>query len=156
MCAIIDANVVSEVFGEHRPEAGEEFFSWINGGRGVLVVGGRLFQELLKSSAGFRKWAPGALLSGSMMREDAKAVNDREMRINCRGEHRSDDPHILALAQESGARLLYTNDRDLQRDFRNPDILSPVRGRIYTTLVNKTLSPSHKSLLRRVDLCHLQ
>ena len=30
MCAIIDANVSPEVFGSSRPEAGEEFFAWIN------------------------------------------------------------------------------------------------------------------------------
>ena len=30
MCAIIDANVASEVFGTDRPEAGARFFDWIN------------------------------------------------------------------------------------------------------------------------------
>ena len=156
MCAIVDANVVAEVFGDNRPEAGEEFFKWINSGRGVLVVGGRLLKELLGSSSGFRSWAPAAVLSGSLIREDANAVNARETQINGLGQHRSDDPHVLALAQESGARLLYTNDRDLQRDFRDPSLISPIRGRVYTTLVNKTLSQSHKRLLRRPDLCQIQ
>ena len=141
MCAIIDANVVSEVFGDERPEAGKEFLEWVDTGKGVLVVGGRLYLELVKASATFGRWAQAALLTGRMMREDANKVNTRERQIDSAGEHRSDDPHVLALAQISGARLLYTNDRDLQQDFRNPKLISRPRGNIYTTRVNKNFAP---------------
>jgi len=41
----------------------------------------------------------------------------------------SDDPHILALAIVSGCRLLYTNDNDLIRDFKDISIIRP-KGKI--------------------------
>ena len=153
MCAIIDANVAAEVFGDERPEAGEEFFKWIDAGKGVLVVGGKLYQELVRASAEFRVWGPAALLSGDMTREDANEVNAREREIHRNREHSSNDPHVLALAQISGARLLYSNDRNLQQDFRNPKLINRPRGNIYTTLVNKKFAPPHKSLLSRRNLC---
>ena len=46
MCAIVDANVAGEVFGEGVSPAGRKFFNWLNGGSGRLVVGGKLLQEL--------------------------------------------------------------------------------------------------------------
>ena len=55
MCAILDANVAGEVFGTDRPAAGRAFFHWINEGRGRLVVGGRLLQELDRNRA-FKDW----------------------------------------------------------------------------------------------------
>ena len=37
MCAIVDSNVVSEVFGSNLPPAGEKFFDWLNQGSGRLI-----------------------------------------------------------------------------------------------------------------------
>ena len=153
MCAIIDANVVGEVFGDERPEAGEEFFRWINTGQGVLVVGGKLFLELTRASAKFNRWAQAALLTGRMIRQDANEVNARERQISSDRQHASNDPHVLALAQVSGARLLYTNDQDLQQDFKDRRLVNQPRGKIYSTLRNKDFAQSHKSLLSRRDLC---
>ena len=45
---------------------------------------------------------------------------------------RSDDRHVLALALASGARLLYTGDRKLGRDFRDPAIMGDV-GEVYSS-----------------------
>jgi len=46
VCAILDNNVVHQVFGTNCPAAGKEFFKWINSGSGQLVVGGKLSKEL--------------------------------------------------------------------------------------------------------------
>ena len=51
-------------------------------------------------------------------------------------------PHVLALAQVSGARLLYSNDQTLQRDFKNSKLIKNPRGNVYTTLRNKNVAPS--------------
>ncbi len=59
MCAIVDANVVDEVFGEKRPPAGEKFFDWLTVGNGRLVVGGRLLEELDRSSEEFKNMETG-------------------------------------------------------------------------------------------------
>ena len=56
MCAIIDANVVHEVFAPNLPPAGKRFFAWLNKGSGRLVVGGKLLEELERHSD-FRQWA---------------------------------------------------------------------------------------------------
>ena len=66
---------------------------------------------------------------------------------------KSNDAHVLALAIVSGARLLFTNDQDLQSDFGNRRIISGVRGKIYTTLQNQDVRRSHRDLLNRTDLC---
>ena len=44
-----------------------------------------------------------------------------------------DDPHILAWAQVSGARLLYTNDKCLKDDFKNKSIISHPEGTVSFT-----------------------
>ena len=46
MCAIVDANVVHEVFSARRTPAGSKFLEWVEKGKGRIVVGGRLGQEL--------------------------------------------------------------------------------------------------------------
>jgi hypothetical protein len=43
----------------------------------------------------------------------------------------SDDQHLIALARESGARLVCTEDQKLMRDVRSADLLNKPRGRIY-------------------------
>lgn len=153
MCAIVDLNVASEVFGEDPPPAAEEFLEWLSDGRGVLVVGGKLQEELDGHSPGFRQWASQAILARQMRIVNEHDVNDRERQIRHAREYRSDDPHVLALAQISGARLLYSNDRDLQQDFTNYRIINHPRGKVYSTLMNKSFSRSHRNLLSRRDLC---
>ena len=44
----------------------------------------------------------------------------------------SDDPHVLALARICGARLVYTEDRDLMRDLKDRKLLNPL-GKVLTT-----------------------
>lgn len=155
MCAIVDANVASEVFGENPPPAAEEFLEWITDGRGVLVVGGRLYEELDGHSPDFRRWASQAILARQMRIEDEDLVNAKERQIRNAGQHRSDDPHVLALAHVSGARLLYSNDRDLQQDFGDRGLIDHPRGKVYSTLVNKSFARSHRNLLSRRDLCRV-
>ena len=155
MCAIVDLNVASEVFGEDPPPAAEEFLEWLSDGRGVLVVGGKLQEELDGHSPDFRRWASQAILARQMRVVNEDEVGDRERQIRSAGECRSDDPHVLALAQVSGARLLYSNDRALQQDFADHRLINRPRGKVYSTLVNKSFSQSHKSLLGRRDLCNV-
>ena len=146
MCAIVDANAASEVFGSDRPAAGTKFLEWLSAGRGTLVVGGKLFEELGVLSS-FGSWARQALLSGRMKVENAEAVAVRTDEIEKEGARKSDDPHILALALVSGARLLYSNDRDLQRDFKTKALIDNPRGRVYSTLRDGTFTAAHEKLL---------
>ena len=154
MCAIIDANVAHEVFGLNRPEAGVEFFNWITQ-RGRLVVGGQLLEELNKTRT--REWAKQGINAGLIRSMGESDVNIRTEELRRERKYRSDDPHVLALAQISGARLLYSNDAKLQQDFKNKSLIDSPRGKVYSTrLQNKDFRSSHKQLLEKRDLCRIK
>ena len=147
MCAIIDANVVGEVFGPNPSPAGEEFRAWIIKGSGRLICGGEL-QEELERIEDFKKWARNALNFGKMKNINDGKVRRRTAQIQ-KESIQSDDPHILALAQVSGSRLLYSNDKKLHKDFKNPALVDPV-GSIYSTLMKKK---DRQKLLDKKGLC---
>ena len=106
MCAIVDANVAHEVFGPRQSPAGEKFYDWINAATGRLVVGGKLLEELKEGSPTFREWASALGEAGKMRTMNEDQVNAKAERI--KDKCVSDDSHIIALAQISGARLLFT------------------------------------------------
>ena len=153
MCAILDANTAHEVFGANRPPAGEKFYSWINDGKLTLVVGGKLLEELETSARGFREWASRASTYGKVRIIDADRVAARTAQVEREGIYTSDDPHVLALAQVSGARLLYSNDENLQQDFKKKRLIDNPRGKVYSTRTGTAFTDTHKKLLAARDLC---
>ena len=100
-----------------------------------------------------QKWAQQALLSGKMKVEDEVRVNQRTAELENEGNMSSDDPHVIALAQISGARLLYSNDRDLQEDFKRKVLIDSPRGKVYSTLVSPRFANAHRQLLANRRLC---
>ena len=153
MCAILDANVAHEVFSANPTPAGEKFFSWINERKGTLAIGGKLLEELETSANGFKEWAKNALNYGRARLIDADQVAAWTAQIEKDGAYTSDDPHVLALAQVSGARLLYTKDAALQKDFGTKSLIDNPRGRVYSTLRGTAFTDAHKRLLADKDLC---
>ena len=152
MCAIVDANAAHEVFGssdEQPTGAGEGFFRWLNSGKGKLVVGGEKLERELDRVPKFRMWAIQAQLSGKLVNKDKKCVDEETEKVRSSGGLKSDDPHIIALAQVSGARLLFSNDKDLQKDFKNPVIINEPRGKVYSTIGNNSFTDAKKKLLDR-------
>ena len=154
MCAILDNDVRHQVFGDSHSEAGLFFLEWLTSKnrRGVLVVGGKLLQELTESPK-FKKWFQEAQQAGRARRISDDEVNNETENLRKQRICQSDDEHVLALARVSGARLLFTNDQDLTRDFKNRQIVPGVPGRVYTTRKNKDIRRPHRDLLRRNDLC---
>ena len=154
MCAIVAANVVGEVFGPKPPPAGKGFFDWLNTGGGRLVVGGKLNKELFTSSSSFRQWAKSATLAGRVRVVNDSNVENRTLQLEKESEYRSNDPHVLALAQVSGSRLLYSNDKDLQDDFGDKRLIDNPRGKVYSTRINKSFTlERRKQLVTRSTLC---
>ena len=143
MCAILDASVVHKVFGDNRPEAGAKFFEWFNARNGRLVGGGEQLRELDQNHA-FRKWRGQAQQAGRFTRFDDREVDRRTRALEEAKSCQSDDPHVIALAQVSGARLLYSEDNRLQQDFKDPALIDNPRGKVYT---------GQQHLLRGADLC---
>lgn len=152
MCAIVVTNVAHEVFGDdpERPEAGIRFFDWLSDRHGQLVVGGDLLQELRGNSA-FLSWFRAAINS-ARVRQVAGDALEPHLEELAGKPCKSNDTHVLALAAASGARLLYTNDRNLMDDFRDGAILSNP-GKVYTTGESKLVTRAHRYLLARRDLC---
>ena len=152
MCAILDANVAGQVFGAGRPVAGAKFFEWIHSGRGHLVVGGKLLRELDRNHA-FHDWCVQAVLAGRMTRLSDEAVDGKATELAQENACRSDDEHVVAVAQLGGARLLFTNDGDLQADFKDRNLIDGPRGKVYTTRVREDWTRAHRRLLEDRTLC---
>lgn len=155
MCAIVDANVTFEVFGKKQTEAGRKFRDWLDGDRGKLVVGGRNLRELAHNR-NFRRWFQEARrLTGRVQQVAGARIEAQEAELRRTGLFRSDDKHVLALALASGARLLYSDDSDLNDDFSNPGIIQRPRGRVYTTPESESgsFTPEHRKLLETKNLC---
>ena len=158
MCGILDTNCLSEVFGTNRPEIGEKFFDWFNTRNGRLIVGGKLHREIRRGSEGFRKLAYELGLAGRMRVISEEKVNAETARLDKEGLCKSDDSHVIALARISGARLLCSNDNDLQQDFKNKSLIDRPRGKVYSTRdengVFKRYQPNiHGRLLGNRNLC---
>ena len=139
VCVIIDANVVVAAV---LPPVDSDFHpiqAALVAGRARIVVGGKLRREYLR----VRKLQPvlQELVRGGRARLIPDATVDIAEAILA-GACRSDDPHIVALAQVSGARLLCSDDGDLCTDFKNPALLSNPRGAVYR-------NPTHQPLIRR-------
>ena len=150
MCATLDANVVHKVFGEDRPDAGKAFFEWLTSESGSLVTGGKLHRELTRVHS-FREWSKQAVLSGRIKRFDDQTIDERTERL--KGSCMSDDPHVIALAQISGARFLYSDEGNLHHDFKNRKLTGNPRGAIYSTKEQDSFTSSHRKLLRRSGIC---
>ena len=109
----------------------------------------------LSDSTNFRSWFQQAVQAGIVRRVDDDEVDKQAEQLSQQNVCKSNDVHVLALARISGARLLFTNDRALQIDFGNSDIIyGNARGRIYTTRRTKSVTHVHRDLLRRRDLCN--
>ncbi|WP_419166796.1 hypothetical protein [Candidatus Palauibacter sp.] len=107
MCAIIDLNVVGDVFKRNRSRAEEQFFDWLERPGARLVIGGKLWKEELRRNGNFAAWAQEGLRAGRVKEFPEDAVNEESDVVSAEGLCKSDDPHIIGLARVSRARLLY-------------------------------------------------
>lgn len=121
-------------------------WKWIDDGRGRLVVGGRLTRELTKV-AGAANQIQAWLRAGIAFQEDDATIEGEQAQIQ--GQCSSDDPHVIALARASGARLLCSSDRKLHADFRNRSLINNPRGSIYQ-------GAQHSHLLGHEGRCPLK
>lgn len=153
MCAIIDINAAAQALGGTPSDAARKFLDSIESKKMKLVIGGAKYNEEIKKNYRIISYFRMGRLRGYV-----RLVNDEKVdlaaatmiRNNCCV---SNDEHIIALAQVSGARLLYSNDTSLGKDFKNPTLVGGTRGRIYTTRRGPKFTQAHKRLLRRNDLC---
>ena len=151
MCAIVDANVANAAVSQQANEASKEFLRHVSTGALKIVVGGyRLHDELQKCSGLFQRWFSRARYAGHIVDVDNELVDQRSRSLEESGKCVSNDSHLVALAELTGARLVFTNDRDLQRDCKS--ILRP-QASIYTTNDERTDFTSDKRRLLESAVC---
>lgn len=131
MCAIVDNDMRSLFFSSPVDPELQPLWKWIADGKGMLVVGGRLRQELYESANARRAIQEWIRTRRATDMDDAypgevEAETGR-VDVDCR----SNDAHVIALARVSGARLLCSSDGDLQADFTDRKLLRNPRGHVY-------------------------
>lgn len=155
MCVIVDADVAHQVLTDTPSPAGRKLFDWISKGRERFVIGGQQLHQLRGSGKEARFLIAEMIQSGVARRFNPHRVTERERKIVQEFQMKSNDPHIIALAQLSGARLLFSNDTDLHQDFRDSRLIHSPYGHIYTTVNDneKRFTQEHANLLERENLC---
>lgn len=128
MCLIIDANLASVVFSDKPSKNFSPLIDWLTNKDGKLVVGGQLASEVDRVSVARsfvrRLWQAGRarFIPETITAREATVVSDL-----CD----SNDPHVIALARISGARILCSHDKTLHKDFTNLGLISNPKGHIY-------------------------
>lgn len=113
------------------------------------MIGGLLRKELAASKTS-RLWLQQALLSGRAKSVSDELVDRETEQLAVEDSCTSNDQHVLALALISGARLLYSRDRSLVRDFTDPALLKKPRGKVYP---ENQGAGCRRWLLRQSNLC---
>lgn len=142
MCIIIDADVthlLSPLSNDARPVV-----EWVERGCGRLVIGGQNTRELLQNAAA-AAWVRTLLQAGRARQVAESALDAERQTVEQLGLCCSNDLHIIALARASGARIVFSQDKKLHKDFTNRALLNCPRGRVYQ-------ERRHRHLLR-VDTC---
>ena len=122
MCVIVDANVGGNLIrSKELNQSARKFRDYVEQSKITLVVGGKLKKELYKNSI-LKGWLETQLENGSAKNIPYEVVKKAEKEESQLYEEHclSNDKHVLALARVSGARLLYTHDQKLAKDFKNP------------------------------------
>lgn len=145
MCIIVDASVAARTFSNPPHPDAAPVIRWIEQQDGRLVFGGKLAQELFVINKA-RRYLREASRRGHAIQIPSSVVNAEQARIERLGLCRSDDPHVIALARVSGARVLYAEDQALGRDFKDHRLISNPPGKHYKRA-------EHEGLLRHTNAC---
>ena len=136
MCIILDANMLGGFLANPPRTDAKPIHNWLERGDGNVIysTGGKFANEIVgkarDSLAGYARAGMATLVSSERFQADENYLKTRI---------RSDDPHVIALAREIDARLLYTGDSNLMKDFKNKEFINHPRGRVYSRADNANL-----------------
>ncbi len=130
MCLIIDANLTAQVFAATPNQNFAPVLNWLMSPDGLMVCGGKNYDELKKigRAAIFIQQLARA---GHALLFRKEALEAEEKAVKKFNLMRSDDPHVIALARISGARVVCTDDAALIDDFKNVRLVPTPKGKIY-------------------------
>jgi len=142
MCVIIDANLAGKVFATPCDSNFKPLWDWVFDTRkqGCIVYGGHLAGELfrLRRVREGNRTALRELKRAGRAHEIPREPVEQEERVvrslrTAGGKRlcKSNDPHVVALARISGARVLCSADQTLHADFKNLLLVPRPKGRIY-------------------------
>ena len=152
MCAIIDADVVAEAFGRNQTPAGQAFRYSVDCQGLRLIAGGELLDALDKHQ-NFRTWRAVARQYGRVQIIGRGIVEPLANQLRSSNSCVSNDAHVIALAQVSGARLLFSNDKPLHQDFKDKRLIDDPRGKVFSTNEDRSVTRTHRRLLNDSSLC---
>ena len=136
MCIIVDANRLGRFLADPVDADAAPIRDWLRRGAGAVVYSTKgTFARELGRSAKDRL----AVYARANMARPVPAERLRDDEHALRSKIRSNDAHVLALARETGARLLYTADQDLIADFKDKRLVDQPRGKVYSGSANANL-----------------
>lgn len=163
MCAVVDKSVFGELWDRGGKPTGQGFRKIVESGRLPLSFGGTKIKHEVAppipgKSSRMLVWIQQLQSAGRLIRVPDHEVDKRAHELasgvaTASSQIRSNDHHVIALAQVSGARLLYTNDKRLTHDFGDLQIINSPRGRVYSTNETSNFNKQRRDLLARTDLC---
>lgn len=132
MDLIIDSNVTHFCVDPENHD-GRAIVEWLRQ-NGKCVAGGELRREYEPNRGGNAKFLRLFLTlrtAGRAYLLRDEDVDERAAQLRSIGTLKSNDAHIIAVAQLSGARALWSDDRLARQDFGNKDLIDRPRGRFY-------------------------
>jgi hypothetical protein len=141
MALILDANCSHKITNVvDHPDFAPILDSLLNG-QATLQYGGTKLIAEYQFAASVWKLIYRLDQAGRARKADGAAIDRRQQELIDANSCKSDDQHIIALAQISGTRLLCTHDKALHDDFKDKALIDRPRGSVYQT-------GAHKHLLR--------
>lgn len=118
MCLVIDTCVFHLVFSDDSDFS--PIYNWITQRNGKIIIGGSEYNRQLRNA---RKYL-GVFLEleriGKLVRIDSDRVDDAEEYVKSVSDNPDfDDAHLIALVDESGCKLLCSNDRRADKFITN-------------------------------------
>ena len=141
MCLILDTNKYGNFLNQDNPDM-EPVRKWLEKGGKIAYSPTQEMERELEGHEGMKDWFKARRRTPRVKYIPKNKVEQAMKKLLQSSNLRSNDHHIIALAQVSGVKLLISSDRKLHADFTNKDI---VGGSIYQ---NK----KHQHLLKP-DLC---
>lgn len=144
MCIIVDANRLGVLLSRRTNEDVKPIHDWLDDRQGMIIysTGGEFENDV---SEGARRALAELVKSGKARFINRRRLESKVKLLTAYANYRSNDPHVLALAIVSGARLLYTADQALRDDFKKGKwmngefIIQKPRGKLYSSKNNSNL-----------------
>jgi len=145
MCLILDTDIAHHFNSPMQPDA-SKVLDWVEKRGGCIVYGGKNADELFNAGPEIKRLLLNLSRAGRAKQVLKSRVELETDAVLATGLCRSNDPHIIALARTSNARVLFSHDANLHIDFKNAQLLAKPRGVVYQ-------NENQTHLLRHTNSC---